>query len=306
MNNTALIVIVIVVVVIVALLVWSTTRRRSLRQRFGEEYEDALDAAGSRRLAETELRQRIRNHRKLNLRQISAAGQAAYTERWQQIQATFVDDPIASLTEADTVITEVAAERGYPTDDYEQQLAHLSVEHAAALADYRQAHALTVGDAPSTASTEDLRKALVQHRALFNDLLGAPTETESVVDPEPIADAEPSADAETVIVAEPVADAEPVVDAPVVVDDADPAVTTTVPRKRAPRTRKPAAETVVVPDADPAIDSDAEPVDADLDAADVEAASPDDIVTPEATRADPAVTTTVPRKRATRTRKPAV
>jgi hypothetical protein len=292
MNNNALIVIVIVVVVIVALLAWSTTRRRSLRQRFGEEYEDALDAAGSRRLAETELRQRIRNHRKLTLTPLSAAAQAAYTERWQLIQAKFVDDPIASLTEADGVITEVAADRGYPTDDYEQQLAHLSVEHAAALADYRQAHALTVGDAPSTASTEDLRKALVQHRALFNDLLGTTTEAESVVDAEPIADAEPVAnaepadaepvaDAETVIVAEPVADAEPVVDAPVVVDDAD-SVATTVPTKRAPRTRKPVAETVVVPDADPV---DADPVDADPDAA---------------------VDTTVPRKRAPRTRKPAV
>jgi len=289
MNNTAVILIVIVVVVIVALLVWSTTRRRSLRQRFGEEYEDALDAAGSRRLAEAELRQRVRNHRKLNLTPLSTTAQAAYAERWQQVQAKFVDDPIASLTEADKVITDVAAERGYPTDDYEQQLAHLSVEHAAALADYRQAHALTVGDAPSTASTEDLRKALVQHRTLFNDLLGAPTEAEPVT--------------ESVIVAEPVADAEPVVDAPVVVDDADPAVATTAAKKRAPRTRKPVAdaETVVVPDADPAVDPDAEPVDSDFDAA-----GPDATVAPEVTEADPVVDTTVPKKRAPRTRKSAV
>jgi hypothetical protein len=185
MSTTALVIVLVVVVVVVLVAAvfvgWSVTRRRSLREQFGDEYEDVLDSAGSRRLAETELRQRQRRHQNLNIVALSPEAQQSYTAAWQAIQEQFVDDPAASVAQADTLVTTVAAERGYPTDDYDQHVSDLSVQHAGALSGYRSAHDISVNGAAATASTEDLRQALVNYRALVTDLIGAPS-----VDAEPV------------------------------------------------------------------------------------------------------------------------
>ncbi|WP_375155173.1 hypothetical protein [Micromonospora sp. 4G55] len=64
------------------------------------------------------------------------------------------------------------AERGYPTGDFSDQIAHLSVDHARTLAHYRDAHEIRVRNERGEASTEELRQAVVHYRALFADLLG--------------------------------------------------------------------------------------------------------------------------------------
>ena len=64
------------------------------------------------------------------------------------------------------------AERGYPTGDYDDRLAHLSVEHARTLDHYRKAHEINERNSRGEATTEQLRQALVHYRALFADLLG--------------------------------------------------------------------------------------------------------------------------------------
>jgi hypothetical protein len=66
--------------------------------------------------------------------------------------------------------------RGYPTEDYEQILADLSVEHATTLDHYRAAHQVSLQAEGGTASTEDLRQAMLHYRALFGDLLGKPAD----------------------------------------------------------------------------------------------------------------------------------
>lgn len=63
------------------------------------------------------------------------------------------------------------AERGYPTDEFEQRLTDLSVGHATTLDQYRQAHEISGRAARKEASTEDLRQAMVHYRALFQELL---------------------------------------------------------------------------------------------------------------------------------------
>jgi hypothetical protein len=67
-------------------------------------------------------------------------------------------------------------DRGYPTEDYEQILADLSVEHATTLDHYRAAHQVSLQAEGGTASTEDLRQAMLHYRALFGDLLGKPAD----------------------------------------------------------------------------------------------------------------------------------
>jgi hypothetical protein len=62
----------------------------------------------------------------------------------------------------------VMRERGYPTDDFEQRAADVSVDHPDVVENYRSAHAITERD---DADTEDQRQALVHYRALFDELL---------------------------------------------------------------------------------------------------------------------------------------
>jgi hypothetical protein len=65
-------------------------------------------------------------------------------------------------------------DRGYPTQPYDQTLADLSVEHASTLDHFRAAHDISTKAAAGTASTEDLRQAMIHYRALFAELLGDP------------------------------------------------------------------------------------------------------------------------------------
>jgi len=167
-------IIVIVAVVLIAAAIWMATRRRSLQRRFGPEYERVVSQQDSRLAAERELRERERRHADLELRELSEESRGRYSAAWQEIQARFVDAPNQAVGEADELVTRLIAERGYPTDDYDERLAQLSVEHARTLEHYRDAHDINRLNERGEASTEQLRQALVHYRALFADLLGEP------------------------------------------------------------------------------------------------------------------------------------
>jgi FtsZ-interacting cell division protein ZipA len=168
----AVIVVVVIVVVVVAAGLWYASRRKALRDRFGPEYDRAVADADSRTAAERELRERERKHADLQLRDLDPETRDQYASAWEQIQARFLDDPNGAVTEADQLVTRLVAERGYPTDDYEQQIAHLSVEHARTLGHYRDAHEINLVNERGEATTEQLRQAVVHYRALFDELLG--------------------------------------------------------------------------------------------------------------------------------------
>ncbi|MBC6463821.1 hypothetical protein, partial [Actinomadura sp. HBU206391] len=98
-----------------------------------------------------------------------------YREQWTQIQEKFVDDPEAVVGQADRLVTTVAAERGYPTGSFDEQITTLSVDHGHTVDHYRRAHEIGDRAGRKEASTEDLRQAMVHYRALFEDLLGTPS-----------------------------------------------------------------------------------------------------------------------------------
>jgi hypothetical protein len=174
MSSTQIVVIVLVVLVVLALVAVLAvmSRRRSLRQKFGPEYDRALAEQESRAAAEKELRERERRHAELTLTPLSAESRAQYAAAWEDIQARFVDSPAEAVGAADELVTRLIAERGYPTENYEEQLAHLSVEHARTLGHYRDAHEIHLRNEKGEASTEQLRQAVVHYRELFADLLG--------------------------------------------------------------------------------------------------------------------------------------
>jgi len=157
------------VVVIVAVVVAQRRRSEHLRERFGPEYDRAVQDAGDRRHAEAELRQRERRREKLDIRPLPDAQRDRYTTEWKATQAQFVDDPRGALAKADGLLGEVMEARGYPTGDFDQQAADLSVDYASVVSDYRRAHAIAANS--SRASTEDLRSAMVIYRSLFDRLV---------------------------------------------------------------------------------------------------------------------------------------
>ncbi|MFC0031773.1 hypothetical protein ACFFMM_19815 [Micromonospora chaiyaphumensis] len=174
MSPTQVVVIVIVVVVLAALAAVAVvaSRRRALRQRFGPEYDRAVAEQDSRGAAERELRERERRHAELELTPLSPESRARYAAAWEELQVRFVDSPAETVGDADELVTRLIAERGYPTGDFSEQIAHLSVEHARTLTHYRDAHDIRLRNERGEAGTEDLRQALVHYRALFADLLG--------------------------------------------------------------------------------------------------------------------------------------
>jgi hypothetical protein len=164
----------VVIVAVVALVAFAVMgrRRRGLRERFGPEYDRVLADQDSRADAERELRERERRHAELELRPLRAESRQRYAAAWSDVQARFIDSPNQVVAEADDLVTELIAECGYPTSDFDDRLATLSVEHAMTLGHYRDAHEISLRNARGEVSTEELRLALVHYRTLFADLLG--------------------------------------------------------------------------------------------------------------------------------------
>ncbi|MGI5215019.1 hypothetical protein [Plantactinospora sp. CA-290183] len=168
----ALIILVVLAAAAAVVLVLIASRRRALRTKFGPEYERAVAEQQTRAAAERELRERERRHAELTLTPLSAEARGRYAAEWEEIQARFVDSPAEAVGAADEVVTRLITERGYPTGDYDDRLAQLSVEHARTLGHYRDAHEIHLRNQRGEASTEQLRQAVVHYRALFTDLLG--------------------------------------------------------------------------------------------------------------------------------------
>jgi hypothetical protein len=174
-SGTTAIVVVIVVVIIVALAaVAMNARRRKLQRQFGPEYDLAVAEQNSKLRADAALADRQRRVRKLDIKPLSDEARARYSADWMVIQEQFVDSPQSAVSDAYALVTTVMTERGYPTEDDEQVMADLSVEHAATVGHFRSARAITMNAASGDAMTEDLRQAVIHYRALFSDLLGSP------------------------------------------------------------------------------------------------------------------------------------
>ena len=168
----AVVIVAVLVILAVGYLVSAHGRRRHLQDRFGPEYERAVRESDSRKDAEQQLRAREERHAKLDIRPLDPRTREQYATKWTEVQERFVDAPSFAVTEADALVTAVMAERGYPTDDFEQRLSDLSVAHAATLDHYRNAHDISSRAARQEATTEELRQAMVHYRALFQELLG--------------------------------------------------------------------------------------------------------------------------------------
>ncbi len=169
-----LIVLVVILAAAVAILIWRGRGSKRLKSHFGPEYARALEESGSRRAAEERLRRREARVQSYAIHPLSPDQRARFAARWRTLQAEFVDDPAGAVSAADQLLGEVMATRGYPVIDFEQQAADLSVEHPQVVQNYRTAHEIALRHAKGQASTEDLRRAMVHYRSLFEELATEP------------------------------------------------------------------------------------------------------------------------------------
>lgn len=169
-------VVVIAAVAVVAVVAWLLvrgTRTRALRRDFGSEYDRTMARAGDRGLAESDLRERRERVSALDVRPLSQPDHDRFASEWTKVQAQFVDTPSEAVTEADDLIQQVMATRGYPMEDFDRRAADVSVEHPDVVENYRSAHSIAVKEArqDGDGDTEALRKAMVYYRSLFDELL---------------------------------------------------------------------------------------------------------------------------------------
>jgi hypothetical protein len=176
--STPMIIVAVVAAVIVAgtvtICTLALSRRRELQHRFGTEYDRVVGESGSKLRAEAGLKERERRVRDLDIRALAQPARERYADQWAAIQEQFVDAPADAVAASHVLVIAVMSQRGYPTDHPDQVLADLSVEHAGTLDRYRSAEKISGSAASGTASTEDLRLAMIGYRALFRDLLGEP------------------------------------------------------------------------------------------------------------------------------------
>jgi hypothetical protein len=170
-------IVLIIVLVLVVIVVGGAlyARQTSQQRQFGPEYDRLAEEVGPQK-AKAEFARRQKRVDGLDLKPLSPEQRAAYEARWEAAQEQFIDSPRQATQTAAELVTAVAAEVGYPIDNQDQLIADLSVRHGRYLEGYRTARRTT--DGADEGATEDFRQALLDYRALFNDLLGPPADTD--------------------------------------------------------------------------------------------------------------------------------
>ena len=173
---TTVLIVVVVVIVLAALagagfVIARRRRSQQLQNQFGPEYDKVLQNSESKGDAESELAARKKRHDSLDLRSLDETTRQKYRDDWQRIQGGFVDDPGGAVEHADSLVTSIMRDRGYPLDDFDQRASDISVEHPRVVDNYREARRVHDAHRDGSAGTEDLRGAVTAYRNLVDALL---------------------------------------------------------------------------------------------------------------------------------------
>jgi hypothetical protein len=165
----------VVIVAVLAFATWLFSQRRRqsarLQQRFGPEYDRTVSELGGRTQAEAELKAREQRVERLSITPLAPAEATRFSQAWNALQGRFVDNPKGVVVQADQLVRELMVKRGYPMGDFERRATDISVDHPAVVEHYRAAQAIAARDERGEADTEELRKAVVHYRVLFDEML---------------------------------------------------------------------------------------------------------------------------------------
>jgi hypothetical protein len=172
--STGVIVILIVAIAVIAILAWMLFRKertKKLRSQFGPEYDRTIVQYGTAAKAERDLEMRQKRMQKVNIRPLTPAEREQFTDRWMLLQSRFVDDPSSTIRDSDRLIVEIMTARGYPMVEFEGRADDLSVDHPLVISYYRTAQQIAAKHEKGTANTEELRRAVICYRELYEELL---------------------------------------------------------------------------------------------------------------------------------------
>ena len=142
--------------------------RTHLKQRYGSEYDRAVTASGQRD-AERRLGYVDTRHDDLDIRPLPTTSRERYLDEWRQTEARFVSDPPDAVRAAERIVIRVLGDRGYPVDgDLEERAAYVAADYPDVVQRYRHAQDML---READRSTESLRKAMVDLRAVLEELL---------------------------------------------------------------------------------------------------------------------------------------
>jgi hypothetical protein len=155
---------------------WRRRHRRShLQERFGPEYDRAVGSDG-RRDAERRLAHVEKEHEDLELKPLSSVARDRYLEEWRQAESRFVADPHDSARAAERIVVRVLGDYGYPTSgSVEERATHLAAEHPDVAERFRHGEAML--DANGDQSTENLRLAMLDFRAVLDEIVESDVRT---------------------------------------------------------------------------------------------------------------------------------
>ena len=143
MNTTYIIIAVVLVLVIIGAILGPVFARRKrserLHDQFGPEYDHTVQTMGDEKKAQTELDERQKHVKALDIRPLSVSERERYLADWAAVQSKFVDEPGQAIVDADRLIMEVMQLRAYPVSDFEQRAADISVNYPALVSNYRAA-----------------------------------------------------------------------------------------------------------------------------------------------------------------------
>lgn len=163
----------VLVALVAGVLLHVRRKKQSVRlaQRFGSEYGRTVDELGGRSKGESELMAREKRVDGLDITPLTPSEAARFSQAWASLQGGFVDNPKGVVVQADQLVRELMLARGYPVGDFERRAADISVDHPTLMESYRAAQAIAGRNQRGEADTEELRKAVVHYRSLFDELL---------------------------------------------------------------------------------------------------------------------------------------
>jgi hypothetical protein len=149
-------------------------QRRSvrLRKRFGSEYDRTLSEIGDRKEAELDLARREKRLERLHIRPLNQRDRERFLGEWTATQAMFVEDPARAVDDADRLVNSIMTARGYTSRNATERFENVSAAYPRVVAGYREAYDVLNDYRTGKTSTENLRRAMVNYREVFDELLG--------------------------------------------------------------------------------------------------------------------------------------
>jgi hypothetical protein len=147
----------------------SRQRKRSARREFGSEFQRIARERGSEKEAERELRKRQQEVER-RIRPLSDDSRKHYSEEWDQVERAFVDDPGLALEQADRVVTDILAERNFPTESHSEAASAVGVTHSEVVENYREAQKTRTDASRAGADLQEMRRAIQKYRSVYERL----------------------------------------------------------------------------------------------------------------------------------------